>query len=83
MLIFRITFSIEFVRWLLSIRFLYSVISWTSEESYGALLAFRFVLAEVLGAKIKDGYFSLSDDKIVIDNLMIRNAAGLYGLKQV
>ena len=56
--------------------------TWTSEESYGALLAFRFVLAQVLGAKIKDGYFSLSDAEIVIDNLMIRNAAGLYGLKQ-
>ena len=56
--------------------------TWTSEESYGALLAFRFVLAEVLEAKIKDGYFAYPDAEKVIDNLMIRNAAGLYGFKQ-
>lgn len=54
--------------------------TWTSEESYGALLAFRSVLARVLEDKIVDGYFSLSDAEKVIDNLMVHNAANLYGL---
>ena len=52
--------------------------TWTSEESYGALLAFRSVLTHVLQDKINDGYFSLSDAKQVIDNLMVNNAANLY-----
>lgn len=56
--------------------------TWTSEESYGALLAIRFVLAEVLAEKIKDGYFTLADAKEIIDRIMISNAAEIYGFKQ-
>ena len=52
--------------------------TWTSEESFGALLAFRSVLAHVLKDKIEAGYFSVSDAKLVIDNLMVNNAAALY-----
>lgn len=55
--------------------------TWTSEESYGTLLAFRFVLTKVLGEKVKDGYFSLNYAKDIIDNIMYNNAAKLYGLK--
>ena len=54
--------------------------TWTSEESYGALLAFRFVLAEVLAEKVKDGYFTLADAKEIIDRIMASNAASLYAL---
>ncbi|HZJ83468.1 MAG TPA: amidohydrolase family protein [Clostridia bacterium] len=54
--------------------------TWTSEESYGALLAFRFVLAKVLRDKVGDGYFTLEDAKYVIDNIMYQNASKLYGL---
>lgn len=54
--------------------------TWTAEESYGALLAFRFVLAQVLEEKIRDGYLSLEGAKTIIDNIMVNNPAALYGL---
>lgn len=54
--------------------------TWTSEESYGALLAFRFVLSRVLTEKIMDGYFSIEDAKMMIDHIMMDNAVQLYGL---
>jgi len=56
--------------------------TWTSEESYGALLAVRYVLADVLGSKVKTGYFSLNDAKTVVDNVLYNNAACLYKLSQ-
>lgn len=52
--------------------------TWTSEESYGALLAFRFVLGKVLKEKIEDGYITLNDAKKIIDNIMYNNAFKLY-----
>lgn len=52
--------------------------TWTSEESYGALLAFRFVLGKVLKEKIEDGYITLNDGKKIIDNIMYNNAFNLY-----
>ncbi len=54
--------------------------TWTSEESYGALLAFQSVLVKVLQEKIGSGYLSMPDAKQVIDNLMENNAANLYRL---
>jgi predicted TIM-barrel fold metal-dependent hydrolase len=54
--------------------------TWTSEESYGALLALRFVLAKVLKEKIEDGYLCLSDARYIVDNIMYNNAARLYSL---
>lgn len=54
--------------------------TWTSEESYGALLAFQFVITEVLAQKIKDGYFTLSDAKTLIDHILVDNAVKLYNL---
>lgn len=60
-------------------------ISWgcdafTPEESYGALLAARFVFAKVLAEKVKDGRFSPRDAREVGNNLLYDNAAALYGL---
>lgn len=54
--------------------------TWTAEESYGALLAFRFVMVEVLEKKIKDGYLSIDGAKEIIDRIMIKNAKELYGV---
>jgi hypothetical protein len=54
--------------------------TWTSEESYGALLALRFILAKVLKEKIEDGYLCLSDARYIVDNIMYNNAARLYSL---
>lgn len=54
--------------------------TWTSEESYGALLAVRHVLAKVLESKIQDGYLSFSDAKVIIDNILYNNAKKLYKL---
>jgi predicted TIM-barrel fold metal-dependent hydrolase len=55
--------------------------TWTSEESYGALLAFRHVLARVLSEKVEDGYFSLDDAKAVAVRVARANAAELFGLE--
>ncbi|HSK69803.1 MAG TPA: amidohydrolase family protein [Candidatus Limnocylindria bacterium] len=55
--------------------------TWTSEESFGALLAFRHVLANVLADKVDAGYFSLPDALEVAGNIMANNAAALYRLR--
>jgi len=52
----------------------------TSEESYGALLAFRYVLSEVLLEKISDNYLTLSDALVIIDNIMVNNPKKLYSI---
>lgn len=52
--------------------------TWTSEESYGALLAFRQVLTAVLSEKIQNGYFRPDDAKKIIDCYLYDNAAALY-----
>lgn len=54
--------------------------TWTSEESYGALLAARHVLASVLSEKIDDGYLDLDNAKIYIDKVLYHNAKRLYKL---
>lgn len=56
--------------------------TWTSEESYGALLAVRHVLAKVLSSKVEEGYFSLKDAEIITDNILYNNAAKLYKLNR-
>jgi predicted TIM-barrel fold metal-dependent hydrolase len=55
--------------------------TWSSEESYGALLAFRHTLAKVLSSKIEDGYFSLEDAKAISVRVMRGNAAELFGFE--
>jgi len=54
--------------------------TWTSEESYGALLAFRSVLAETLAEKVESGYFDIDEAHRMAENIMFRNACALYGL---
>ncbi len=55
--------------------------TWTPEESFGSLLAFRQVAASVLQEKISAGYFSASDACQVLDNILFKNAARLYQLE--
>ena len=52
--------------------------TWTVEESYGSLLAFRFSLCRVLTEKVKDGYLSVSNAKDIIDKILFDNAGKLY-----
>ncbi len=54
--------------------------TWTSEESYGSLLAFRSVLAETLSEKVESGYFDIEEARRIAENIMFRNAMDLYGL---
>jgi uncharacterized protein len=54
--------------------------TWTPEESFGSLLAFRHVMADALSEKVKDGYFSKRDACLVIDHIMTLNAPQLYQL---
>ncbi len=54
--------------------------TWTSEESYGSLLAFRSVLSETLSEKVESGYFDIEEARRIAENIMFRNAMDLYGL---
>lgn len=53
--------------------------TWTVEESYGSLLAFRFSLCRVLSEKIEDGYLSVNNAKDIIDKILFNNAEKIYG----
>lgn len=55
--------------------------TWTSEESYGALMAVRHVLATVLSNKIKEGYLSPEDAYEFAKNILHDNAQGIYAFK--
>ncbi len=52
----------------------------TGEEAYGALLAWRHVLARVLSEKVDEGYFDLAEAKLLVPKLLYSNVAKLYGL---
>jgi hypothetical protein len=54
--------------------------TWTAEESFGALLAFRHVLAATLAEKVFDGYFSREDALLVIDGVLFNNPQRFYKL---
>jgi predicted TIM-barrel fold metal-dependent hydrolase len=54
--------------------------TWTSEESYGALLAFRYVLASVLSERVEDGFLSMEDARMIADGILNNNARSIYGL---
>jgi predicted TIM-barrel fold metal-dependent hydrolase len=54
--------------------------TWTPEESYGALLVFRLVLAQVMTEKIQQGYFSFDDACRAIDHICYQNATEIYRL---
>jgi hypothetical protein len=55
--------------------------TWRSEESLGALMAFRTVLARVLAEKIESGYLTEGRAREIAENIFHRNARSLYGLK--
>lgn len=52
--------------------------TWTSEESYGALLAMQHVLAKVLSQKIVDKYITFKNAETIIDDILYNNAKNLY-----
>jgi hypothetical protein len=55
--------------------------TWTSEESYAALLAFRHVLSNVMSKKVEDGYLSMEEAFSIIDRVTFINASELYRIK--
>jgi uncharacterized protein len=53
---------------------------WWSEESVGAVLAFKHVLAQALAHKVDEGYFDLEEAECVARRLCYENAERLYRL---
>lgn len=53
---------------------------WTPEETYGAVLALRYVVAKVLSEKILDGYFGHQEALELARQIFGENARKLYGL---
>ena len=53
--------------------------TWTAEESYGALLAIRSVLTNVLAKRVVDGYYTLDYAKRVGRYILHDNAEKIYG----
>jgi uncharacterized protein len=54
--------------------------AFTSEESYGALLMWRHVVAKVLSEKVEDGYINLQEAEILASKLIYKNAIETYRL---
>ena len=54
--------------------------TWTAEESFGALLAFRYVLALTLADKVIAGYFTRADALLIIDAILFENPKRFYKL---
>jgi predicted TIM-barrel fold metal-dependent hydrolase len=54
--------------------------TWTPEESYGSLLAFRHSMVRTMTEKVESGYLSLEDARTVMDNIAYHNAKSLYKL---
>ena len=54
--------------------------TWTPEESYGSLLAFRHSMVRTMTEKVESGYLSLEDARTVMDNIIYHNAKSLYKL---
>ena len=54
--------------------------TWTAEESFGALLAFRHVLAATLAEKVIEGYFTRDDALQIIDAILFKNPQCFYKL---
>jgi len=54
--------------------------TWTAEESFGALLAFRHVLALTLAEKVIAGYFTRVDALLIIDAILFENPQRFYKL---
>jgi uncharacterized protein len=54
--------------------------TWTAEESFGALLAFRQVLALTLAEKVIAGYFTREDALQIIEAILFKNPQRFYKL---
>jgi len=54
--------------------------TWTSEESYGALLAMREVLAEVFAEKVEREYLNKEEALRFIDCILRENPSEIYGI---
>jgi hypothetical protein len=54
--------------------------TWTAEESFGALLAFRHVLALTLAEKVLAGYFTRADALLIINAILFTNPQRFYKL---
>jgi predicted TIM-barrel fold metal-dependent hydrolase len=52
--------------------------NWISEESFGASLALRHVLAKVLADRVGDGYWNLKDAERLMEKVMYKNAKQIY-----
>jgi predicted TIM-barrel fold metal-dependent hydrolase len=52
--------------------------TWTAEESFGALLAFRHTLASVLAEKVLDGYLTREDAFQITDDIFFNNPQRFY-----
>lgn len=53
---------------------------WTAEETYGAALAARWVVARVLARKVADGYIDRATASVLARRILHDNACALYGL---
>jgi hypothetical protein len=61
-------------------RILWGCDTWTSEESYGALLAGRYCIAKALAEMVAEGRFDLAYAKSLGENILDRNARQLFGI---
>jgi hypothetical protein len=52
--------------------------TWTAEESFGALLAFRHTLASTLAEKVLDGYLTREDAFQITDDFFFNNPQRFY-----
>jgi hypothetical protein len=55
--------------------------AFTAEESFGALIAWRYVVAKVLSDKVESGYMNIAAAEKLAHKLMYANVANQYGLK--
>lgn len=54
--------------------------TWTSEEAYGASMAFKHVVTNVLAEKVESSFYSLKVAERIVEKLMYQNAEELYGI---
>ena len=52
--------------------------TWTSEESYGSLLAIRGILLRVLSEKVADGYMDVDAAARYASGILFHNAAKIF-----
>ena len=61
-------------------RILWGCDTWTSEESYGALLAGRYCVARALAEMVAEGRFDLAYAETLGENILGGNARRLFGI---